>query len=164
MDLTNLAILLSLAAIIAIAYVMIAAKKKSIFHTTAAILVILLLDYLSNTATALAAENSVGATELAAIPGQQQLRENFKLTPEGDHYSGLEYSERTAAEEEAVSDETIKKSIESFTGDNVIVAVASGSVRLSGRVKDKKTAKNIVEQTKEVPGVHEVTFNLGLDK
>lgn len=164
MDLPNLAIWLSLG-IIAIASLMtVNNKSKGLFHNTAVILGILLIAYASNSATALAAENLLGTTKLAAIPGQEQLGEDLKLTPDGDHYSGLEYAERTAKGEEALSDQNIQESIESFAGDDVIVAVANGSVRLSGKVKDKKTAQNIIEQTKEIPGVHEVTFNLGLDK
>lgn len=162
MDLTNLVILLSLA-IIAITYVVFLLNKKHMYYTAFVILGWLLLAYSSNSATALAADNVVKATKLAAIPGQQQLREDIKLTPGGGHYSGIEYSKRTAPKEQAVSDKTIKKSIKSLTEENVIVAVSNGSVRLSGTVKDKETAQNIVEQTKEIPGVHEVTFNLGLD-
>jgi osmotically-inducible protein OsmY len=162
MGLSNLSILLSLSlAIAVIAYVsLMVANRRRLFEGTAVVLGMLLLLY-ANTPTALAVEDL--GRNLATITGQQQLQEELKLTPEGDHYSGLEYSERTGPKEKAVSDETIEDSIESFAGDDVIVAVANGSVRLSGRVKDKKTAQNIIDKTKEIPGVHEVTFNLGLD-
>ncbi len=65
-------------------------------------------------------------------------------------------------EENAVSDDSIKKSIKPYTSDSLVVEVANGSVQLSGRV-DKETAQNIVEHIKAIPGVHEITFNLGLN-
>lgn len=164
MDLTNLLPLLLLAIAVIAYFSLIVAKKKLLFGSTALLLGMVLLAY-SNSAPALAANDlaALGASDRTVTLEQQQIEEDLKLNPGGGHYSGIEYSERTAPGELAVSDETIEKSIESFAGDRVIVGVASGSVRLSGRVKDKETAQNIVEQTKAIPGVHEITFNLGLD-
>lgn len=166
MGLTNLLILVCLClGIAAIAYFnQNASNRKRIFNSAGVVLGILLLAY-SSSGKALAAQNlaALGASDNALTSQQQQLEEDLKLTPGGGHYSGLEYSERTGPKQQAASDQTIKKSIKSLTEENVIVAVSNGSVRLSGTVKDKETAKNIVEQTKEIPGVHEITFDLGLD-
>ena len=164
MNLINLLLLLSLA-IAAIAYFSpIVTEKKHLLRFTAVLLTIVLLTY-SSSANALAANDlaALGADDSTLTREQQQLEEDLKLTPDGGHYSGIEYAERTNGEKEAVSDETIEKSIQAYTSDNVVVAVANGSVRLSGRVKDKEVAQHIVEQIKAIPGVHEVTFNLGLD-
>ena len=75
----------------------------------------------------------------------------------------VEHTDRTLEVEKAVSDDSIEKSIKGFASKDVVVAVANGSVRLSGRVKDKETAQALVEQIKAITGVFEITFNLGLD-
>ena len=106
---------------------------------------------------------ALGAKDNAIHQQQQSLEEDLKLTPGCGHYSGIEYAERTSSEERPVSDEIIKQSIESYSSDNIVVAVANGSVRLSGRVEDKEIARHVVEEIKEIPGVHEITFDIGLE-
>ncbi len=140
-------------------------RRKYSSAPTLAILTIVLFTYFCSTLPALATPNmaALAARDRAISERQQALEEDLKITPGGGHYSGLEYAKRTAAQENPVSDETIKSSIEDYVSDNVIVAVANGSVRFSGTVKNKETARHIVEQTKEIPGVHEVTFNFGLE-
>jgi hypothetical protein len=139
-------------------------KKKRLFYSIIVLLGITILSYF-NSLQAIAATDlaALGANESTLTPEQQQLEEDLKVTPGGGHYSGIEYAEPTTGVEKAVSDDSIEKSIKAYTGDNVVVAVANGSVRFSGRVKDKETAQEIVEQTKAIPGVFEITFNLGLD-
>jgi osmotically-inducible protein OsmY len=43
-----------------------------------------------------------------------------------------------------------------------VVNVASGSVILSGTVENVDAAREIVEQVKNIPGVQQITFELGL--
>lgn len=157
-------ILLSLAVTGIILASKVATEKKGLFHSTAILLGITILGY-STTFPALASTDSVkpGAIKSFVSEEQQALQEDLNLTPDGGHYSGIEYADRTEGVEQAVSDEVIEKTIEEYSSDNLTVAVANGSVRLSGRVKDKDVARHIIEQTKAIPGVHEITFNLGLN-
>ena len=164
MSFTNLTILLSLTVIGIVGLSKILTEKKRMLHSTTVLLGIAIFIY-SNSFPAIAATDlaALGANESTLPQSQQQIEEDLKVTPGGTHYSGIEYAERTAGEENAVSDDSIKKSIRAYTSDGLVVEVANGSVQLSGRVEDKETAQNIVEHTKAIPGVHEITFNLGLD-
>ena len=94
---------------------------------------------------------------------QQELEEDLNLTPGSGHYSGVEHAERTEGTAMAVSDETIEQTLEQYASDDLVIAVANGSVRVSGTVKDREVARHVVEQIKKIPGVYEVTFNLGLE-
>jgi hypothetical protein len=134
-------------------------QRQWLRHSILAILGIAMIGYFSNVPALAALENS----DRQMSQEQRVLEENLKLTPDGGHYSGIEYAERTTGAQKPVNDDTIQNTIEAYTSDNVIVAVANGSVRLSGRVKNKEVAQHIVDQTKTIPGVHEITFNLGLD-
>ena len=83
------------------------------------------------------------------------------MTPGGDYYSGMECADRTRRE--AVRDERIEKTIEKYSSDNMTIAIANGSVKLLGRVKDQDVARHVIKETEEIPGVREVTFNLELN-
>ncbi len=87
---------------------------------------------------------------------------DLKLNPGAGHYSGLEYAERTNEVQNPVSDEVIKQTIDKKADDGVVFAVSNGSVRLSGQIDNKEDAENLISQIKEIPGVHEITFDLGL--
>ena len=158
-------ILLSLAIMVIVGLSKILTKKKSLFYSVVVLLGIATLSYPSSL-TAIAATDlaALGANE-STLPQsqQQQIEEDLKVTPGGKHYSGIEHTEHSTGVAKAVSDDSIEKSIKAYTSDGLVVAVANGSVQLSGRVKDKETAQNIVEHTKAIPGVFEITFNLGLD-
>ncbi|MGB3652891.1 MAG: BON domain-containing protein [Rivularia sp. (in: cyanobacteria)] len=142
-------------------------QRKYSFASTIALLSLIISAYSLNNLPALATPSlaALGARDSAISQPQQQqsLEEDLKLTPGGGHYSGIEYSARTAAEESPLSDETIQQSIEPYTSDNLIVSVTNGAVKLSGRVKDKEVARHVVEEIKEIPGVHEITFDIGLE-
>ncbi len=157
-------ILLSLAVAGIILSSKVTTEKKSLFHSTAILLGIAIFSF-SNSFPALAATDAVqpGTIKNFVSEEQQALPEDLNITPDGSHYSGIEYADRTQGVEQAVSDEVIEETIEEYSNDNLTIAVANGSVRLSGRVKDKDVARHIIEQTKEIPGVHEITFNLGLE-
>ncbi|WP_052055339.1 hypothetical protein [Myxosarcina sp. GI1] len=137
---------------------------KRLTSSLAVLIAVTLITYFTSL-PALATTNiaALGANDRALTEEQQQFEEDLKLTPDGSHYSGLEHVEQTTAEQMPVDNETIEQSIRDYAGDSVTIGVASGSVRLTGRVKDKDTAHDLVEQTKSIPGVREVTFNIGLD-
>lgn len=157
-------ILLSLVIMAILGLGKILTKKKSLFYSIVVLLGVATWVYY-NSFPAIAATDlaALGANESTLPQEQQQIEEDLKVTPGGKHYSGIEYTERTQKAENPVSDDSIKESIKAYTSDNVVVAVANGSVRFSGRVKDKETAQDIIEQTKAIPGVFEITFNLGLN-
>jgi hypothetical protein len=164
MSLSNLLVLLLTTVIIVTFWSKTATERKRLLHSTAILSGIAILSYFYSVA-ALAETDAVspGAIENFVTQQQQSLKEDLNLTPGGNHYSGIEYADRTQGSEKAVSDNSIKETIEEYASDNLIVGVTNGSVRLSGRVKDKDVARHIVEQTKNIPGVHEITFDLGLD-
>lgn len=102
---------------------------------------------------------ALGAKDSAVSADQSEL----KVNPGAGHYSGLEYAEEKNDTGKAVSDEAIQKSIDSATDDRIVSAVTNGSVRLSGKVNNEAAAKDLVAKVKAIPGVHEVTFDLGLE-
>ncbi|WP_107671212.1 transporter [Cyanothece sp. BG0011] len=105
-------------------------------------------------------------TQVAALGARDETvsadETDLKLNPGAGHYSGLEYAERTNEVQNPVSDEVIKKTIDKKTDDRIVFAVSNGSVRLSGQIDNKEDAQNLISQIKEIPGVHEITFDLGL--
>ena len=103
---------------------------------------------------------ALGSTDAVLTQEQEQLEEEMKTTPEGAQYSGLEYVKENLGT--SVSDKKISDRIDKIKGD-LVANVTNGSVILSGTVKDKKTARSIVEKVKEIPGVHEITFELALE-
>ncbi len=103
------------------------------------------------------------AAQAASDEAVTQDETDFNLTPSGSHYSGLEYATKSYNQED-VSDDVIEKSIKSKADDRVVVAVANGSVRLEGRVDSKEDAEALIAKIKEMRGVHEITYNLGLDQ
>ncbi|MBV6627561.1 MAG: BON domain-containing protein [Rivularia sp. (in: Bacteria)] len=133
--------------------------------STTAFLIFLIFTAVFNSLPAQATPNlaALGARDNAITEQQQSLEEDLKLTPGGGHYSGIEYARRTTTEQRPVSDETIKETLDSYTNDNLVVSVTNGAVKLSGRVKDKEIAQHVVEEIKEIPGVHEITFDIGLE-
>ena len=171
----------------------IANTKKSLLYSTTLLLGIAVLSYSNDITAFAAIDLDNVETDFIATQNQQQLQEDLRLTPDGGeqypatsdinawgdprrhgllngrglrslrHYSGIEHAQPTTGELKAVNDDTIKQSIEAYTSNNVIVSVANGSVRLSGRVKDKELAQQIVKQALATPGVYEITFDLGLD-
>lgn len=93
---------------------------------------------------------------------QADLEEDLKVNPGGGHYTGLEYPERINPNK-LLGDQEIQNKVESMSDPKVIVAVTNGSVRLTGRAKDKYEAHDLVENVKKIPGVREVTFDFSLE-
>jgi len=46
---------------------------------------------------------------------------------------------------------------------DLVANVANGSVILSGRVENIEIARDVVKQVKEIPGVKQISFELGLE-
>lgn len=104
---------------------------------------------------------ALGAEEQSLSEEQKTQEELLKLTPTADQYSGLEYVEK-AQPGRALSDAEITRKIKSDIKSDLVVNTSNGSVILSGTVRDKEKARQIVNQVKAIPGVKEVTFELGL--
>jgi translation initiation factor 2 alpha subunit (eIF-2alpha) len=104
---------------------------------------------------------ALGARDEALPAEKQEMEEVLKTSPTGNHYAGIEYAAESRGET-PLNDAAIKDRIESTVKENLIVSVSNGSVRLDGTVSDKGSAQNIVERIKNIPGVHEVSFDLGL--
>ncbi|ACB50819.1 unknown [Crocosphaera subtropica ATCC 51142] len=106
-------------------------------------------------------------TQIAALGARDETvsadETDLNLNPGGKHYSGLEYAKRTDDAENPVSDDVIKQTIDSETDNRIVFAVSNGSVRLSGRIDNKEDAQNLISKIKKIPGVHEVTYDLGLE-
>ncbi|MGF1489802.1 MAG: BON domain-containing protein [Prochloraceae cyanobacterium] len=164
MNLINLTFLLLLSAI-AMLYCFRNANRQVISATTiAAVLAVTLLGY-TPSAIALNVKPfaALGASDLNLTAEQSQLEEGLKMTPGGTQYSGVEYASATAPEDLTTSDSTIKENIELYSDDRLVVYVINGAVRLSGVVQDKESADRIIELTKAMPAVHEITFDFNLE-
>lgn len=106
---------------------------------------------------------ALGAEDRALTKEQKALDENLRISPEGTQYTGLETVQQSSSEQP--DDAEIQKAILSDVWSdvsNLTVGVTSGSVLLNGRVEDKETAQAVIEQIKQIPGVREITFSLGL--
>lgn len=91
--------------------------------------------------------------------GQKALNENLKTTPHGSQYQGIEYPKTKG---EPLSDRQITRKIRNEAPSNLKLSVSNGSVRISGEVSDRGTAQRLVQDIKEIPGVHEISYDLGL--
>lgn len=102
---------------------------------------------------------AAAAKERAMSPEQRELNADLRKTPNGNQYQGIEYPDVDGA---PLSDRAIRDRIESKVPSDLALSVSSGAVRLSGKVDDLKEAQSIVQSVKEIPGVHEVSYDLGL--
>ena len=127
-------------------------KKGKISVITATFLAVTLIGF-AQPATAAAVDDNV------LSEGQKVLNENLKTTPQSNQYQGIEYPQ---AKGTSLSDQQITEKIKREISDNLKLSVASGSVRVSGKVSDRRTAQRIVQDIKDIPGVHEVSYDLGL--
>lgn len=118
----------------------------------AATLLTLTLGMTSQPALAAAANDNV------LSEGQKQLNETLKTTPNANQYQGIEYPQVTG---EPLSDREISRRIENEVPSNIKLSVSNGAVRVSGQVNNREVAQRIVQDIKEIPGVHEVSYDLG---
>ncbi|MEC4806183.1 MAG: hypothetical protein SAJ12_08850 [Jaaginema sp. PMC 1079.18] len=106
------------------------------------------------------AQAAMAAQDSATNPTEEEA---LKTDPGGRHYSGIEYVDSEKPDGTAYNDDKIEREIKSIN-DRLTAGVVNGSVIVSGRVADKATAKDVVAKVKAIPGVHEVTFDLGLEQ
>ncbi|WP_446384678.1 hypothetical protein [Coleofasciculus sp. E2-BRE-01] len=92
---------------------------------------------------------------------EQQEREKLTTSAAGNQYQGIEYIESSQGGKE-LTDSQIQDKISDIS-ENLVAGVSSGAVRLTGTVKDQATARKLVEKIKDIPGVHEITFDLALE-
>lgn len=90
---------------------------------------------------------------------QKDLNETLQSTPNDSQYEGIEYADVKGT---PLGDQDITDRVKSKVPDNLKVSVSNGSVRLSGKVKSRDTARAVIEDVKSIPGVHEVSYDLGL--
>jgi hypothetical protein len=116
--------------------------------------------FLAATVLGFAQPTLAGAVKGGALSeGQKALNEQLQTTPQGNQYQGIEYPEVDGA---PLSDQAITERIRDEIPNNLKLSVSNGAVRLSGKVSDRRTAQRIVQDIKEIPGVHEVSYDLGL--
>ncbi|MGC1308146.1 MAG: BON domain-containing protein [Phormidesmis sp.] len=145
---------------------LIAAALTAIYCWRKGAVVLSLIIFLASSQSAMAALNlpnsmaALGAPDSAINQNQQDLEETLKLDPTGDHYKGIEYSNKAVKGQP--SDQEILDAIAPEMAENVELAVSNGSVRLSGKVQNRAVAEEMVEAVKQTKGVHEVAFDLGL--
>lgn len=120
---------------------------------TIAALFTVMLSFATQPAFAAAANDNV------LSEGQQQLHETLKTDPGGNQYQGIEYPQVTG---EPLSDREITQRIENEVPSDIKLSVSNGAVRVSGQVNNRDVAQRIVQDIKEIPGVHEVSYDLGL--
>lgn len=107
------------------------------------------------------AQAAAGAKDAALSPDQKELNETLEQTPNGNQLHGVEYAE---AKGTPLSDSEIERRIREDVSDEIATSVSNGAVRISGQVRSKSAAQQIVSKVKDIPGVHEITFDLGLEK
>lgn len=138
-------------------------RRSRLFRSTVMMLGVLLFTY-TGSMTALASPymGAMGASRhLTDSIGNQNAQDELAITGDKGQYSGLEYA-APAPGKEALSDSEIRKTIKSKVNDELVADVASGAVILSGTVQNKEEARDLIEQIKDIPGVHEITYELGL--
>jgi hypothetical protein len=91
---------------------------------------------------------------------QAELNETLKTTPNGNQYQGIEYADTKGS---PLSDREITRKIDNTAPDSLKISVANGSVRLSGKMSDRGTAQSLIQTIKEIPGVHEISYDIGLE-
>jgi hypothetical protein len=101
------------------------------------------------------------ANDNALTQNQQKFQETLRTSPSGTQYQGLEYVTDVG---ELQSDRQIEREIRSKAPNNLKLSVSSGSVRLSGRVQNREAAQDLVQEIKNISGVHEVSYDLGLEE
>jgi hypothetical protein len=150
--------LVTIAAIISLVVI----KRRRLFPTLATVLGITALTF-SSSLPAIAVPNSTVSALDSSTQVQPQNSCGFEesLSSVGDELEGLCIAQ---GQNGSQSDADITKEIKSKASDenNLIVRVDNGMVLLSGSVKDEKTARNLVNQVEQVPGVHFITVELGL--
>lgn len=166
LNLTDLTINTFLTIAVFTAVTLLLRKGERLFRPLAILTASLLLLFTSSL-PALATPHlaALGASDSVLNQPQKDLEEEgLKLNPGLGQYSGVEDVPERLWTGQALSDQGIERKIKSEITDDLVIDIKNGEVLLSGRVEDKETAQDIVEQVKEIPGVRQITFELGLEK
>lgn len=145
----------------AIAIAIVSNKKAGQHGYAFAPMLVAMVFVLSSLAPAAQAAEDSPLLAVARRAGQSMEALDAGVTQSGEdsQYQGLEYPDVKGT---PLSDSEITQRIQAKAPDTIVMSVSNGSVRLSGNVSDRKTAENIVEMVKEIPGVHEVAYDIGL--
>jgi osmotically-inducible protein OsmY len=141
-----------IAILAAVSLFMLLPKRGKISLITATFLTVVLTGFTQPASAAAVKDNVLNE-------GQKALNETLKTTPQGNQYQGIEYPQVTGT---PLSDEEITQKILNEVPNDLKVSVSNGAVRVSGKVSDRSKAQNIVQDIKDIPGVHEVSYDLGL--
>ena len=118
------------------------------------------------TSTALFAWGSLVACPPAFSAPQMQeqpaAEQKLQAGTTSREYVGLEYVQGTPSGQ-LKSDQEIIDRVRDLN-ENLVVQSSNGSVLLSGTVEDRQTARSLVDNTKEIPGVVQVSYQLGLQQ
>jgi len=151
---TSLGLLALIGSMITLAYLYTKLPQRGKIGVAAAVLLTALTTAISSPALAAAANDN------ALSEGQKALHETLKTTPQGNQYQGIEYPQVTG---EGLSDREITRRVQQEIPDNLKLSVSNGSVRVSGKLNNRNEAQRVVQNIKEVPGVHEVSYDLGIN-
>jgi hypothetical protein len=135
----------------AIAWSILKASSPLNMATIAAIALFLIVGGFAQPTIAAAANDNALSAE------QKVLNETLRTDPAGVQYEGIEYPQAVGT---PLSDRQISARIYDNAPDDLKVSVSSGAVRLSGTVRNMDTAQRIVQNVREIPGVHEVSYDL----
>lgn len=160
----NLSILIGCAIVLTTALQIVFKYRKQ----TALVAVIFFSVLLGFNSPALAMQTNTGtpgSTEIrreqGAKPGYEKTGNITTMPTSGSQYQGLTHPE---AKGEPLSDQDIERRIKSKVPDSVVFSVSNGSVRVSGHVDDKKTAEKIVNEVQNIPGIHELTYDIEMTR
>ncbi|MBD2256349.1 BON domain-containing protein [Pseudanabaena sp. FACHB-2040] len=131
----------------------ISARRARVELAAVALSVIMMLS------ASLPAQAAAAAKDSAISSDQRALNGALQETPNGNQFHGIEYPEVDGT---PLSDTEIERRIRANVSDEIATSVSNGAVRISGEVKNRRVAQRIVDEIKDIPGVHELTFDLGL--
>ena len=137
-------------------------RHKKLFHNFVTILGIIALTF-SSSLPVMAATNLNASALVNSMEVKEQNTCQFEescLCTDSE-FKGLCVAQGTNGSQ---SDADIIKTIKSKASDenNLIVHVDNGAVMLSGSVKDEETARTLIKEVEQLPGVHYITVELGL--
>lgn len=110
------------------------------------------------TLAGIAPSPALSAPQSSQAPEAEQ---QLKATATSGKYIGLEYVQGSSSGQ-AQEDEAIIETITDMNED-LVVQSSNGSVFLSGEVEDRQSARSLVDEIKEIPGVVQISYELGLE-
>lgn len=136
-------------------------EQKRLFRTFATMLSIIALTFLSNLPVIAATNLTAPALDNSTqVQDQNTCRFEESLSSIGDELEGLCVAQ---GQNGSQNDADIIKEIKSKALDenNLIVRVGNGMVLLSGTMKNEETARRLIKEVEQIPGVKYITVELG---